>query len=70
MTWGAWDECSQTCGGRGEQSRFRLCISYNESSYNDTLVVMDSCIGTDSQSRLCNEFPCLGIVLLRIVLLL
>lgn len=44
MTWGAWEECSKTCG-EGFQMRRRLCNGKN-------------CIGCNQEWRTCNSDPC------------
>ncbi|XP_054708448.1 thrombospondin type-1 domain-containing protein 1-like [Uloborus diversus] len=46
--WGAWSECSSTCGS-GTQNRFRLCITSHNGS---------KCTGRAVQSQKCNEKPC------------
>ena len=51
-TWNAWSLCSESCGG-GIQTRTRICE-------DDSNCVVDSCTGSSSQTRECNEVACPG----------
>ena len=55
-TWSAWSQCSVTCNG-GTQTRVRIC----EDNVN---AIVDSCIGSPNQTRVCNEWYCPGICLI------
>ena len=48
--WGEWSECDKTCGG-GEQRRERSCKNETDDK---------KCVGTDSETRKCNEEECKG----------
>jgi len=49
--WGPWSECSATCGGTGNQMKYRVCIPGNGSQ-------TVSCPGTDFRLRACGLLPC------------
>ncbi|XP_078342697.1 uncharacterized protein LOC144628471 isoform X5 [Oculina patagonica] len=49
--WGAWESCSQTCGG-GAQTRTRTCTSPPPS------VGGAGCVGASSQTQSCNTNEC------------
>jgi hypothetical protein len=50
--WSQWDKCSKTCES-GIQKQNRSCDMNRATTY---------CVGSETESRICNTFRCPGIL--------
>ena len=53
-SWNFWSPCSQTCGGAGARTRYRVCLPSNSTMGNQNIV----CSGDDLESENCSGLPC------------